>query len=53
MNVSVIDKHIEVTPDVAAGKPRIARRITVQNIVIWHERMGLSVDEIPQSTICL
>ncbi|MEW5869704.1 MAG: DUF433 domain-containing protein [Chloroflexota bacterium] len=40
-------QHIEVTPGVAGGKPRIAgRRITVQNIVIWHERMGLSADEI-------
>ena len=29
------------------GKPRIAgHRITVQNVVIWHERMGLSADEI-------
>jgi uncharacterized protein (DUF433 family) len=47
MNVKVLDKYIEMTPDVAAGKPRIAgRRITVQNIVVWHERMGKSVDEI-------
>ena len=39
--------HIEVTPGVAGGKPRIAgHRITVQNIVIWHERMGKSADEI-------
>ena len=29
------------------GKPHIAgHRITVQNIVIWHERMGKSADEI-------
>ena len=40
-------QHIKATPGVAGGKPRIAgRRITVQNIVIWHERMGLSADEI-------
>lgn len=39
--------HIEITPGVAGGKPRIAgHRITVQNIVIWHERMGMSADEI-------
>jgi len=39
--------HIEVTGDVANGKPRIAgHRITVQNIVVWHERLGLSADEI-------
>ncbi len=42
-----LDRHIEVTPGVAGGKPRIAgHRITVQNIVIWHERMGKSADEI-------
>ncbi|WP_335134149.1 DUF433 domain-containing protein [Nostoc sp.] len=29
------------------GKPRIAgHRIRVQDIVIWHEGMGLSPDEI-------
>ena len=38
---------IEITPGVAGGKPRIAgHRITVQNIAVWHERMGRSVDEI-------
>jgi uncharacterized protein (DUF433 family) len=44
---SVISEHIEITPDVCRGKPRIAgHRIKVQDIVIWHERMGLSPDEI-------
>lgn len=39
--------HIEITPGICGGKPRIAgHRITVQNIVIWHERMGKSTDEI-------
>jgi uncharacterized protein (DUF433 family) len=43
----VLDDHIEITPEVAGGKPRISgRRITVQNIVIWHERMGKCADEI-------
>jgi uncharacterized protein (DUF433 family) len=47
MSVAVLDRHIEVTPGIAGGKPRIAgRRITVQNIVVWHEWMGKSVDEI-------
>ena len=42
-----LDKHIESSPGVAGGKPRITgHRITVQNIAIWHERMGLSADEI-------
>ena len=39
--------HIAISEDVANGRPRIAgHRITVQHIVIWHERMGLSADEI-------
>ncbi len=39
--------HIEITPGVAGGKPRIAgHRITVQDIVIWHERIGIVADEI-------
>lgn len=47
INVDTLDKHIVITPDVAGGKPRIAgHRITVQNITIWHGRMGKSVDEI-------
>jgi uncharacterized protein (DUF433 family) len=42
-----MSEHIEITPGVAGGKPRIAgHRITVQNVVIWHERMGKSADEI-------
>ena len=45
--LSVIAEHIEITPDVCSGKPRIAgHRIKVQDIVIWHERMGISPDEI-------
>ena len=44
---NVLAQHIEITPGVAGGKPRIAgHRITVQNIAIWHERMGISADEI-------
>jgi uncharacterized protein (DUF433 family) len=44
---STIAKHIEITPGICGGKPRIAgHRIKVQDIVIWHERMGMSPDEI-------
>ena len=44
---TVLDRHIVVTPGVAGGKPRVVgHRITVQNIVLWHEWMGLGVDEI-------
>jgi len=40
-------EHIEITPGVCGGKPRIAgHRIKVQHVVVWHERMGLSPDEI-------
>ena len=29
------------------GKPRIVgRRVAVQDVIIWHERLGKSVDEI-------
>ena len=42
-----LDAHIEMTPGVCGGKPRIAgHRITVQNVAIWHERLGWSPDEI-------
>ena len=47
MATDTLHQHIEITPGIAGGKPRIAgHRITVQNIVIWHERMGMSADEI-------
>jgi uncharacterized protein (DUF433 family) len=45
--LSVIHEHIEITADTCGGKPRIAgTRIRIQDIVIWHEQMGLSPDEI-------
>jgi uncharacterized protein (DUF433 family) len=47
MSLSVIKEHIEITPGVCGGKPRIAgHRIRVQDIVVWHEQMGMSPDEI-------
>lgn len=48
--LNVLANHIEVTPGTCGGKPRIAgHRITVQNIVIWHERMAMTADEIASS----
>jgi uncharacterized protein (DUF433 family) len=46
----VIEKqHIEKTPGVCGGKPRIAgHRIRVQDIVLWTEQ-GQSADEIVSS----
>lgn len=56
MVVSVLDKHIEITPGVCGGKPRITgHRIRVQDIAVWHEFQGQSPDEIvaqfPQITL--
>ncbi len=43
----VVGEHIVATPGVCGGRPRIAgHRITVQNVVLWHERGGMSPDEI-------
>jgi uncharacterized protein (DUF433 family) len=39
--------RIVSTPGVRGGKPRIAgHRITVADVAIWYERMGMSPDEI-------
>lgn len=47
MSSRTLSDHIELTPDTAGGKPRIrGRRLTVQDIAIWHERLGKSADEI-------
>jgi uncharacterized protein (DUF433 family) len=48
--------HIATTPGICGGQPRLAgTRIRVQDIVIWHERMNLSADEIaskhPQASL--
>jgi uncharacterized protein (DUF433 family) len=43
----VIREHIVRTPGTCWGKPRIAgTRIKVEQVVIWHERMGMSPEEI-------
>jgi putative addiction module component (TIGR02574 family) len=39
--------HIEQTPGVRGGRPRVAgRRITVDDIVVMHRRLGQPVEEI-------
>jgi len=41
------EPRIVSTPGSCGGKPRIdGTRIKVQHVAIWHERMGLSPDEI-------
>ena len=43
---SIADLIVE-TPGTCGGRPRIeGHRITVENIVVWYERMGLGADEI-------
>lgn len=43
----IVDRHIVIDPAVCHGKPHIAgHRIRVQDVAIWHERLGMSADEI-------
>ncbi|MDJ1169926.1 DUF433 domain-containing protein [Roseofilum sp. BLCC_M154] len=45
--VAVISEHIQILPGLCGGQPHIAgHRIKVQDIVIWHDDMGMSPDEI-------
>lgn len=45
--VPVIREHIIATPGTCGGKPRIAgSRIRVKDVVIWHERQGMTPAEI-------
>ena len=47
MSTKTLDQRIESNSDVLEGKPCIAgRRIAVEHIVVWHERLGISADEI-------
>jgi len=47
MSVQTPDRHIEITPGLAGGEPHIrGHRIKVRDIVVWHEQMGRSADEI-------
>jgi len=47
MTTTSLDRHIVKTPGTLDGKARISgRRISVQDIAIWHDRLGKTVDEI-------
>ena len=47
MTTLTLDRHIVVTPGTLGGRPRVAgRRIAVADIAVWHERMGMSADQI-------
>ncbi len=42
--------HIQIRQDTCGGKPHIlGHRIRVQDIAIWHEKLGHSPDEIIQN----
>ena len=46
MTLAVLDRHLDATPGVCGGKPRLAgHRITVQNVAVW-SGLGQSPDEI-------
>jgi uncharacterized protein (DUF433 family) len=47
MTTHSLSRHIVATPDTLGGKARIAgRRISVEDIAIWHVKLGKTVDEI-------
>lgn len=47
MTTKTLDQYIDTTPGVAGGRARITgHRIKVADIAIWHERLGMSADEI-------
>ena len=45
--MNVLEQHIESSPEVMGGKACIAgHRIRVLDVVIWHEKRGLTADEV-------
>ncbi|MBW4550425.1 MAG: DUF433 domain-containing protein [Aphanocapsa sp. GSE-SYN-MK-11-07L] len=42
-----LNRHIESTPEVRGGKPRLTgRRITVADLAAWYLKLGYSPEEI-------
>src|SRR5438105_15035709 len=45
--VPVSGEYIAIKPGYCGGKPHVAgHRIKVQHIAVWHERLGMSAEEI-------
>jgi uncharacterized protein (DUF433 family) len=45
--VPIIGEYIAIKPGYCGGKPHIAgHRIKVQHVAVWHERMGMTPEEI-------
>ena len=46
-HTAITGRHIAMTAGISGGKPRIAgHRITVENIVVWHEQQGRDAAQI-------
>ena len=46
-NIPVIREYIAIKPGYCGGKPHISgHRVKVQHVAIWHERMGMTAEEI-------
>ena len=44
---TMLDRHVEATPGVRSGKPRLSgTRITVADVVLMHLRLGQTLAEI-------
>jgi uncharacterized protein (DUF433 family) len=45
--VPVIGEHIAIKPGFCGGKPHlVGHRVKVQHVAVWHERMGMTPEEI-------
>jgi uncharacterized protein (DUF433 family) len=45
--VPVISEYVAIKPGFCGGKPHIVgHRVKVQHVAVWHERMGMTPDEI-------
>ena len=45
--VPIVSEHVAIKPGYCGGKPHIAgHRVKVQHIAVWHERMGMTPEEI-------
>jgi uncharacterized protein (DUF433 family) len=45
--IPIVGEYIAVKPGFCGGKPHIiGHRIKVQHIAVWHERMGMTPEEI-------
>jgi len=49
MVLRTLDEHIDISPGVLGGKPRIAgHRISVQDVVIWHYELEHPIEQIAE-----